>query len=131
MRASVIDYLQTLSLGSFIVSSELPFSESGVPLYIKNLKKIYVDVDQSTSESLIRTLSGVNITRDTITVVVYFANDAKTIPPNYDDVVELIRTAKDILPTTSGFTSREVDVSTSFDTDKLVTEIELRYIKLT
>jgi hypothetical protein len=88
-------------------------------------------VDQSTSESLIRTLSGVNITRDTITVNVYFANDAKTIPPNYDEVVEFVRTAKDILPTTSGFSSREVDVSTSFDTDKLITEIELRYIKLT
>ena len=131
MRTDVIDYLQTQNFGTFIVSTELPFSESGTPLYIKNLKKIYVDVDQSTSESLIRTLSGVNITRDTITVVVYFANDAKTIPPNYDDVVELVRSAKDILPTTSGFTSREVDVSTSFDTDKLITEIELRYIKLT
>ena len=130
MRASVIDYLQSLSLGSFIVSSELPFSESGVPLYIKNLKKIYVDVDQSTSESLIRTLSGVNITRDTVAVTVYLANDAKSLTPNYDEVVGLIRAAKDILPT-AGFSSREVDVQTSFEADKLITQIELRYIKLT
>ena len=131
MRTDLIDYLQTLNLGTFIVSTELPFSESGTALYIKNLKKIYVDVDQYEVDPVIRTLGSVMITRDTIAVRVYFANDAKSIPPNYDEVVRLIRTAKDILPTTGGFTSREVDVETSFEADKLVTEIELRFIKLT
>jgi hypothetical protein len=131
MRTDVIDYLQTLNLGTFIVSNELPFSESGTPLYIKNLKKIYVDVDQYQAEPIIRTLSGVMVTRDTITVKVYFANDAKSIPPNYDEAVSQLRTAKDILPTTGGFTGREVDVKTSFEADKLITEIELRFIKLT
>ena len=131
MRTDLIDYLQTLNLGTFIVSTELPFSESGTALYIKNLKKIYVDVDQYEVEPVIRTLGSVMITRDTIAVRVYFANDAKSIPPNYDEVVSQIRTAKDILPTTGGFTGREVDVETSFEADKLVTEIELRFIKLT
>jgi hypothetical protein len=131
MRQDVIDYIQTLNLGTFIVSNELPFSESGVPLYIKNLKKIYVDVDQYQAEPIIRTLSGVMVTRDTIAVKVYFANDAKSIPPNYDEAVSLLRTAKDILPTTGGFTGREVEVKTSFEADRLITEIELRFIKLT
>jgi hypothetical protein len=130
MRTDVIDYIQTLNLGTFIVSSELPFSESGVPLYIKNLKKIYVDVDQYSADPIISTLNGYNITRDTIAVRVYFANDAKSIPPNYDEVVSLIRTAKDILPT-AGYSSREVVVQTSFEADRLITEIELRFIKLT
>jgi hypothetical protein len=131
MRQDVIDYLQTLNLGTFIVSTELPFSESGTVLYIKNLKKVYVDVDQYQAEPIIRTLSGVMVTRDTIAVRVYLANDAKSIPPNYDDVVSQLRTAKDILPTTGGFTGREVEVKTSFEADKLITEIELRFIKLT
>jgi hypothetical protein len=131
MRTDVIDYLQTLNLGTFIVSNELPFSESGTPLYIKNLKKIYVDVDQYQAEPIIRTLNGVIVTRDTIAVKVYFANDAKSIPPNYDEAVSQLRTAKDILPTTGGFTGREVEVKTSFEADRLVTEIELRFIKLT
>ncbi len=130
MRTDVVDYLQTLNLGTFIVSNELPFSESGTPLYIKNLKKVYVDVDQYQAEPIISTLNGVNITRDTVAVTVYFANDAKSIPPNYDDVVSLIRAAKNILPT-AGYSSREVDVQTSFEADKLITEIELRFIKLT
>ena len=130
MRTDVIDYLQTQNFGTFIVSTELPFSESGVPLYIKNLKKVYVGVDQYIVEPIITTLSGVNITRDTVAVTVYLANDAKSLTPNYDEVVGLIRAAKDILPT-AGFNSREVDVQTSFDADKLVTQIELRFIKLT
>jgi hypothetical protein len=130
MRQDVLDYLQGLNLGTFIVSNELPFSESGTQLYIKNLKKIYVNVDQYIVEPIITTLSGVNITRDTAAVSVYFANDAKSIPPNYDDVVSLIRAAKNILPT-AGYSSREVDVQTSFEADKLITEIELRFIKIT
>jgi hypothetical protein len=130
MRTDVIDYLQTQNFGTFIVSTELPFSESGVPLYIKNLKKVYVGVDQYIVEPIISTLSGVNITRDTVAVTVYLANDAKSLTPNYDEVVGLIRAAKDILPT-AGFNSREVDVQTSFEADKLVTQIELRFIKLT
>lgn len=130
MRTDVIDYIQTLNLGTFIVSSELPFSESGVPLYIKNLKKIYVDVDQYIVQPVIYTLTGLNISEQTIAVKVYFANDAKSIPPNYDEVVSEIRLAKDILPT-AGFNRREVDVTTSFEADRLITEIELRFIKLT
>jgi len=130
MRTDVIDYLQTQNFGTFIVSTELPFSESGVPLYIKNLKKVYVGVDQYIVEPIISTLSGVNITRDTVAVTVYLANDAKSLTPNYDEVVGLIRAAKDILPA-AGFNSREVDVQTSFEADKLVTQIELRFIKLT
>jgi hypothetical protein len=131
MRQDVIDYIQTLNLGTFIVSNELPFSESGVPLYIKNLKKIYVDVDQYAVDPVIRTLDGVNVTRDTIAVKVWFANDAKSIPPNYDEVVSNLRSAKNILATTGGFTGREVDVKTEFQADRLITEIELRFIKLT
>lgn len=130
MRQDVIDYIQTLNLGTFIVSNELPFSESGTPLYIKNLKKIYVNVDQYVADPVITTLNGVNITRDTVSVTVYFANDAKSIPPNYDEVVSLIRAAKNIL-ITAGYSSREVDVETSFEADRLITEIELRFIKLT
>lgn len=130
MRQDVLDYIQTLNLGTYLVSSELPWDENGIPLYQKNLKKIYVDVDQYTADPLITTLSGVNITRDTIAVRVYFANDAKATPPNYDDVVSQLRTSKDIM-LSAGYNRREVDVSTSFEADRLVTEIELRFIKLT
>lgn len=129
MRQDVIDFLQAENLGTFIVSSELPWSESGVSLYLKNLKKIYVDVDQFQVDPIVTALSGLNVSLETRIVRVYLANDAKSIPPNYDDVVSTIRSAKDI-NTTEGFNRREAEVTTSFDADRLVTEVELRYIKL-
>ena len=130
MRSTVLSFLQTQNLGTFIVTTELPWDENGTELYLKNLKKIYVDVTQYSVEPIITTLNGVNITTDIHSVKVYFANDAKSLPPNYDEVVEVIRSAKNI-DTTTGYHSREVDVSTKYELDKLVTEIELRYIKLT
>jgi hypothetical protein len=130
MREEVIDYLQSQNLGSFTIASEVPWTETGTVLYLKNLKKIYVDVDAFTTDPLITTFTGLNITNETTAVRVYFANDAKQLPSNYDEVVSAIKAAKDI-NTTAGYARREVNVSTSYDNDRLITEIELRYIKLT
>lgn len=130
MRQEVIDYVQGLNLGTYIVSTELPWTDNTIPLYVKNLKKIYIGVDEFQVNPIITTLSGLNITEDVNIVRIYFANDAKQVPPNYEDVVSQLRTAKNI-NTTAGFNRREVDVTTSFDSDKLVTELELRFIKIT
>ena len=130
MRQSVIDYLQGLNLGSFTIASEVPWTETGTELYLKNLKKIYVDVDAFTTEPVITTFTGLNLNNETTVVRVYFANDAKQLPSNYDDVVASIKAAKDV-EATAGYSRREVDVSTTYESDRLVTEIELRYIKLT
>ncbi len=130
MRQSVIDYLQGLNLGSFTIANEVPWTETGTELYLKNLRKIYVDVDAFTTEPVITTFTGLNLNNETTVVRVYFANDAKQLPSNYDDVVAQVKAAKDVEPT-AGYTRREADVSTTYNSDRLVTEIELRYIKLT
>lgn len=130
MRQAVIDYLQGENLGSFTIANEVPWQESGTDLYLKNLKKIYIDVDAFTTEPVITTFSGLYLNNETTVVRVYFANDAKQIPSNYDEVVGLIKAAKEI-SSAQGFTRREAEVSTSYESDRLVTEIELRYIKLT
>jgi len=129
MRQEVIDYIQTLDIGSFNVSNELPWEESGTPLYIKNLKKIYVDVDQFEIDPFIQTFSGLNINNETTVVRIFFANDAKNLPANYSDVVSELRTAKDI-EVTQGFNRREALVSTEVQADRLVTELELRFTKI-
>jgi len=130
MRQDVIDYLQNQNLGSFVTATELPWNETGENLYLKNLKKIYVDVDEFVMEPVITTFSGLNLTNETTRVRLYFANDAKQLPSNYDEIVTIVKAAKDI-QTNDGFSRREVDVNTTYEADKLVTEIELRYIKLT
>ena len=50
MRQEIIDYLGTLNLGSFTLSQEMPWISSDQPLYQKNLKKIYVDKTQFSTE---------------------------------------------------------------------------------
>lgn len=130
MRQAILDYIQTLDNGSFNVSNELPWSESGTPLYLKNLKKIYVDVEQYTDVSEVTTLSGLVINEETLTVRLYFANDAKNLPPDYSNVVAGLRTAKRVSPEL-GYIRREVDATTELQADRLITTMEFRFIQFT
>jgi len=130
MRQEIIDYCQNLSLGGFIVSNELPFSDSGVALYLKNVKSIYVDIPQYATEAIIRTLDAISISDEVTTVRLYFSADAKSLPANYEDLVSDLRSAKDIT-TITGYNRREVDVETDYTQDVLVTELTFRFTKLT
>lgn len=130
MRAEIIEHLQGQNLGNFTLSLELPWSSSGEPLYRKNAKKIYVDRTQYSTDPLISTLDGTNITNTIYTVRLYFSNDAKQLPPSYDDLITTLRAAKDTT-TITGVSRRDVVVTTDFEEDVLVTELEYRFTKLT
>lgn len=129
MRDEILEFVQTLNLGTVTVSSELPWTDNNVPLYLKNLKKVYVDIDNITSEPFITTLNGLNISNEVTSVRIYFANDAKVLLPNYSDVVSALKEAKDIT-TIDGVQRRDVVVTTSIENDVLVTELEFRFTKL-
>jgi len=130
MRQQVLDYIRTLNLGGFRLSNEAPYDSSGVELYVKNPKTIYVNFAQTTSDPFIQTLDGTNISNETTTVSVYFSADAKLIPSNYDTVIQQLKGAKNIT-TISGVNRREVDVSTEYVDDLVVSTIDIRYITLT
>lgn len=129
MRTEVIDYLVSAPLHSYNFSRELPFEEGGSPLYLKNPKTIYVDTANKDVTQLFATLQGDSIHVETQTVTLYFSNDAKDTPANYDDLVEYLVKGKDI-GTTQGFNDRSVDVSTVVDGDLTVTTVEYSYTKL-
>lgn len=129
MRDEILEFCQALNLGTVTVSSELPWTDNNVPLYLKNLKKVYVDIDNVTSEPFITTLNGLNISNEVTSVRIYFANDAKVLLPNYSEVVANLKEAKDIT-TITGVQRRDVVVSTSIENDVLVTELEFRFTKL-
>lgn len=129
MRQTIIDYINTLSLGSIILSQELPWEDSGAPLYLKNVKRIYVDNTVYSKEPLIQTFDR-SIDSDISTVRLYFSADAKQLPSNYDSVISDLRSVNDI-NLTDGTYRREVGVSTNFENDLLVTELEYRFTKLT
>ena len=130
MRTEILDYISTLNLGSFLVSQELPWEESGQALFLKNLKKIYVDAAQYQNETLIRALNGLNINNETSIVRILFACDAKQTPANYDTLVNDLKSAKDIT-TIDGIRSRQCDVTTDIENDALVTTLEIRFTKIT
>lgn len=130
MRTEVIDYVQGLNLGTFTVSQELPYTESGQALYVKNPKRIYVDEEQITSEPIIQALDGLTVINEESTVTIYFSVDSKLVPANYDSVVTALKGARNIT-TVDGVIRRELDVSTGYDGDLLVTELAIRFNKIT
>lgn len=129
MRDEIRNYIGSLNLGGFLLSQEVPWSENGNPLYLKNPKRIYVDVDQVETDPFIQTLSGVTISNQINVVRLYFSTDAKQVPANYADIVESLRKGKDVT-TIQGVNRRECLVSTSYENDMLVTELEYRFTKL-
>lgn len=130
MRTEILAYVQGLNLGTFTVSTELPYTESGQALYVKNPKRIYVDEEQIVSEPLIQALDGVIVVNQESTVTIFFSVDSKLVPANYEAVVTALKGAKDIT-TISGIFRRELDVSTGYEGDLLITELAIRLNKIT
>ena len=129
MRQQLIDYINTLNLGGFYLTEELPWEADGSPLYLKNLKKIYVDNVQYADEPFLTTLDGLTISNQSRVIRIYFASDAKQVPPDYDDLISDLRGAKDVT-LTDGAQRRQVDVATSFTNDLLVTEMVYTFTNL-
>lgn len=125
MRQEIIDYINTLSLGGFLLSAEVPWEQDGVALYLKNLKKIYVGLTEKTEEAVVRTLDALQITAKVSIISIYFACDAKQLPSNYETLVDDLLAGKDIV--LDGVVRRESDVSTTIQSDVLVTEIQIRF----
>jgi hypothetical protein len=85
-----------------------------------------VDRTEYSNEPLIATLDGTQIDSEIASVRVYFSSDAKLLPPNYDQVITSLRAGKDVT-TITGVTRRECLISTTFEEDLLVTELEFRF----
>jgi hypothetical protein len=128
MRTEILDYLQSQNLGTFTVTREQPWSENGVPLYIKNLKKVYASQESIESVPIITTLDGLNIPSEVTTVTVYLACDAKQSPPNLDQIITEVKAAKNI--NTVSANRRECNIVSSYENDVLLTELEFRFTKL-
>jgi hypothetical protein len=130
MRTELIAYFKSLKLKNFGVTDELPFSNSATVMYLKNPKKIYTDLKQSTTEQVIAVLGNHGIFAEIHTVRVFFSTDAKNLPSDYETVVDQLRAGQDVTTATTYY-RREVDTTTSFDGDLMITELEFRFTKLT
>jgi len=129
MRSEILDYISGLALGTFTVSTDMPYTSSGTALYLSNPKKIYVDAEQVSTEPLVSALDGPVIDNEAKSVSIYFSADAKQLPANYDSLVANLRNAKNIT-TVAGIHSRELDSSTDYEGDLIVNSMEIRFNKV-
>jgi hypothetical protein len=127
MRDLIVAYITANPVEGFALTDELPWTKGGVPLYQKNMKKIYVDRTQTVQEPLFDTLDGMSAVIETQTVSVYVATDAKTLPSNYETLVTTLRAAKNDSSFVIGNTERQVNVSTEYDVDALVTRFDFTF----
>lgn len=130
MRQEILNYINGISLGTFSVTNELPYDQSGTALYLSNPKKIYVGNEQTSTEPLVSALDGPVIDSEVTTVSIYFSADAKQLPANYDTLVTNLKAAKNIT-TVSGIHRREMDAVTEFQGDLIVNSLEIRFNKVT
>ena len=129
MREDLRDYIVTLKLKNFKVSDELPFSNSGTAMFLKNPKTIYVEEDQLTEEPLIQIMNGNDVLSQVTTVRVYFSTDAKQQPSNYATLVSSIKAWK-YTNASNAYFRKECDVITEYENDLQVTTLEFRFTKL-
>lgn len=130
MRQQVIDKIKALAPNTVRITSELPYDESGVELYVKNPKTIYVDSLDVQIDSLFATLGGRNFSNEINIIRIYFTIDAKNPVFDYDNLVSELRNLKNTIDL-KGATTREAVVQTRYSGDLLVTEIEYRLTRLT
>lgn len=126
MRAGIISGITTAiaTLTQFSVSSELPWSQNGQPLYRKNMKKIYVDQEVLEQGTMFDLLNADNIYDNLYTCRAYLAVDAKNPPTQTDSAVNLILTAKG----STGVVNfdEESDYTVEIDEDVIVYTFEYR-----
>ncbi|CAB4154709.1 hypothetical protein UFOVP645_22 [uncultured Caudovirales phage] len=129
MRTVVYNYIKALGLKSVSVSNDLPYSTNGNELYLKNKKTIYVDVAQSQQDPAIDALDGSGAVDETTTVSVYFVNDAKKLPSDYDTVINQLKLARTATGT-EGFIQKTCNVSSSYQEDSIVTQLVFSFRKI-
>jgi len=96
MRTQLLAALNSLlNTTGIAVSSELPWTTGSEPLYLKNMKRLYLTSEQRVDEDLITILNGNNVKRIQITVRGYLVIDAKNRPAGINAALMAIEAARD------------------------------------
>lgn len=129
MRTALLAYLTANLTGTIKPSQELPFEESGVPMYLRNMRKVYLDEPTKEQVELIPTLDNTDINQTVTTVRGYLTLDAKTRNADLDTALSVMAAAKNGATNTDSF-RKEFDYITRIDTDRIIYEFEYRYYSL-
>lgn len=130
MRSTILKHIQdnVRSLGSFKLSQQLPFTDNE-PVYLHNMKHIYVDTPNTQQNPMFDAFDQAGTVEETTTVSVYFANDAKKLPAEYETVAAVITSAR-TAPGTEGYFQRLVQVVNTYQVDVLITHATFTFKRL-
>lgn len=97
MRTQLVQAITTAisTLTQFAVATELPWEQGGLPLFRKNMKRVYVDREHLEETTLLPTLDGSDVFQNDLITNVYLAVDAKNPPSQLDSAITQILSAKD------------------------------------
>ena len=129
MRAELLTHLTTALSGSIKTSQELPFEESGNPLYLKNMKRVYLAEPTTSQSELVPTLDDTDINQTVTAVRGYLAVDAKNRNADLDSALETLAGARNIQTISNSF-RKEFDYTSSIQESKVVYEFEYRFYTL-
>lgn len=129
MRTELLAYLTTNLTGSIKTSQELPFEESGSALYLKNMRRVYLDEPVKEQSELVPTLDDTDINQMITTVRGYLSMDAKNRNADLDAALTTLAAAKNVTTITNSF-RKEFDYTTTIDADRITYEFEYRFYTL-
>jgi len=131
MRSQILTYLKDNVVTGFGVSDNLPFQQNGDPLYLQNLKTLYVNQPRTEQEPLFETLDSISIVSETTIASCYVVTDAKTLPSNYDDLVTAVKGIRtDSTIKNLGYTAKEVGITTTLTNDIQITQFDMEFTKV-
>jgi hypothetical protein len=120
----------TSTLTQFAVSQELPWEQNGLPLFRKNMKKIYVDQTQQSESVMIPTLDFTPVRSDDFTTQVFVSVDAKNPPSQLDTLISRILSVKDLTGITNYQTVSDYTVEKQEDVLTYTFEFRLNQINI-
>lgn len=128
-RDSLLTRIATVlnSYSQFGHSSELPFVAGGTPLYVKNMKVVYLDEEQVEITDLIMTLDKRDIQQTTTIIRAYVAVDAKNKPSQTDSMLAAIEAAKSVI---APVVNADTIQSTEIQDDIIIYSIEYRFLTI-
>jgi len=107
------------------VSAELPFTTGGEALYLKNMKKLYLDQDNIDKSILFTSLDNSDVYNVNTTVTGFLAVDAKNPPGDIDTITDNIITSRLAI---SGQPTRECEMATNIESDVLIYTFNFNFI---
>jgi hypothetical protein len=128
MRSQILTYLTANLTGSIKASQELPWAEGNNPLYLKNMKRVYLDEPNTEVDELVPTFES-DVLQKITTIRGFLAVDAKNRNADLDTALATLASAKDVNTITDSF-RKEFDYTTSIDGAVIVYEFEYRFYTL-